>query len=108
MSHNDMLIVIKRRRERAHLSQEQLAILIGVSRRHYVRCEAGQSELRLSQYIKATKALHMTQLDVALDLLGFAPVTAWDVAAAARTLTAISRKGLIDFLMMTFKEREKG
>ena len=47
-------------------------------------------------------------MDLALDMLKLAPVTAWDVAAAARTLTAASRKSLIEFLMRNYEDSKKG
>ncbi|MFA1575683.1 helix-turn-helix domain-containing protein [Vibrio cyclitrophicus] len=108
MSHHQLMVAIKRRRERDQLTQMEVAREIGVSRRHYVRCESGQAELKLSQFVAAMKFLNITSMDLALDLLNLAPVTAWDVAAAARTLTAASRKSLVEFLMRNYDDNRKG
>tara|TARA_B100001059_G_scaffold236796_1_gene290473 strand:+ start:12518 stop:12847 length:330 start_codon:yes stop_codon:yes gene_type:complete len=108
MSHQSLMVAIKRRREREHITQMDVARGIGISRRHYVRCESGQAELKLSQFVAAMNFLNMTYLDLALDMLNLAPVTAWDVAAAARTLTAASRKSLVEFLMRNHEDKEKG
>ncbi|MEZ8723138.1 helix-turn-helix domain-containing protein [Vibrio pomeroyi] len=108
MSHHQLMVAIKRRRERDQLTQMEVAREIGVSRRHYVRCESGQAELKLSQFVAAMKFLNITSMDLALDLLNLAPVTAWDVAAAARTLTAASRKSLVEFLMRNYEDNKKG
>ncbi|HAS6054696.1 TPA: helix-turn-helix domain-containing protein [Vibrio vulnificus] len=108
MSHHELMVVIKRRRERDQLTQMDVARGIGVSRRHYVRCESGKAELKLSQFVAAMKFLNITYMDLALDILNLVPVTAWDVAAAARTLTAASRKSLIEFLMRNYEDSKKG
>ncbi|MEZ8316622.1 helix-turn-helix domain-containing protein [Vibrio lentus] len=108
MSHHQLMVAIKRRRERDQLTQMEVAREIGISRRHYVRCESGQAELKLSQFVAAMKFLNITIMDLALDTLKLAPVTAWDVAAAARTLTAASRKSLVEFLMRNYEDNKKG
>ena len=107
MSHHDLMLVIKRRRERDQLTQMAIAKAIGVSRRHYVRCESGKAELKLSQFVNAMKFLNITYLDLALDLLNLTPVTACDVAAAARTLSSAARRSLVDFMMKNHHERKK-
>lgn len=108
MSHHQLMVAIKRRRERDQLTQMEVAREIGISRRHYVRCESGQAELKLSQFVAAMKFLNITIMDLALDTLNLAPVTPWDVAAAARTLTAASRKSLVEFLMRNYEDNKKG
>ncbi|MCG7491566.1 helix-turn-helix domain-containing protein [Vibrio sp. Of14-4] len=107
MSHHDLMLVIKRRRERDQFTQMDMAKAIGVSRRHYVRCESGKAELKLSQFVNAMKFLNITYLDLALDLLNLKPVMACDVAAAARTLSAAARRSLVEFMMKNYHDRKK-
>lgn len=108
MSHIKLMVAIKRRRERNQLTQDDVARGIGVSRRHYVQCESGKAELRLSQFVAALRYLDMTYLDLAMDLIRLEPVTAWDVAAAARTLSVSARRSLIEFLMRNYDDKRKG
>lgn len=108
MSHHQLMVAIKRRRENLLLTQQDMADLIGVSRRHYVRCESGKSELRLSQFAAALRVLKITYLDLALDMMNLEPVSPEDVTASARTLSPSARKSLIKFLLDNWKDKKKG
>ncbi|EHZ7344573.1 helix-turn-helix transcriptional regulator [Vibrio vulnificus] len=108
MSHHQLMAALKRKREREQLTQDDVAREIGVSRRHYVRCESGKAELRLSQFVAVMRYLNMSVLDLALDVIGMESVSSADVSAAARTLSVSARRALVDFLMKNYDDKKKG
>ncbi|NAW80782.1 helix-turn-helix domain-containing protein, partial [Vibrio sp. V43_P6S15P86] len=58
------------RRKASGLSREQMANIAGMSVKTYQRIERGESDLKLSQYRSILRSLHLTDLDIALDIRG--------------------------------------
>lgn len=106
MYRDPVVQAIKMRRERAGITQAALAERAGLSAKTYQRIEAGQADMRMSQYRALIRALRATDLDISLDMLGNREVTPWDVAAAARVLSADVRAVLIQLIMMIYQDRD--
>ncbi|MCV6004570.1 helix-turn-helix domain-containing protein, partial [Escherichia coli] len=64
------------RRKASGLSREQMANIAGMSVKTYQRIERGESDLKLSQYRSILRSLHLTDLDIALDIRDVQHVTA--------------------------------
>ncbi|WP_318515004.1 helix-turn-helix transcriptional regulator [Photobacterium leiognathi subsp. mandapamensis] len=99
-------IIIKNRRIHLGMTQHELAEKAGMSDKTYQRIEQGSTDMRMSQYRTLIKALHMSDLDVSLDLLEIESATAWDVAAAARVLLPSTRFHLVKSIMEEWQRKE--
>lgn len=106
MSREPIVNVIKKRREQAGMSRKEIANIAGMSEKTYQRIERGEADMRLSQYRTIIRALHITDLDVSLDILEIDQVTPWDVAAAARTLNQEARMLLVKIIMIVVRSNE--
>lgn len=99
-------IIIKKRRISLGMTQHDLAEKAGISEKTYQRIEQGSTDMRLTQYRSLIKALHMSDLDVSLDLLEIETTTPWDVAAAARVLLPSTRFHLVKSIMEEWQRKE--
>ncbi|MFH4853364.1 helix-turn-helix transcriptional regulator [Vibrio diabolicus] len=86
------------RRKASGLSREQMANIAGMSVKTYQRIERGESDLKLSQYRSILRSLHLTDLDIALDIRDVQHVTADDLMAVARLLSPEAQSLLVRLL----------
>lgn len=86
------------RRKASGLSREQMANIAGMSVKTYQRIERGESDLKLSQYRSILRSLHLTDLDIALDIRDVQHVTADDLIAVARLLSPEAQSLLVRLL----------
>lgn len=103
MSNDPLIQALRKRREAAGVTQEAAAKMIGMSLKTYQRIENGMTELKMAHYRVLLKQLKVTDLDIALDMIGVHGATPWDVAAAARTLPADVRATLVTLIMMIYR-----
>ncbi|USD64189.1 helix-turn-helix transcriptional regulator [Vibrio sp. SCSIO 43136] len=106
MKQDDVINVIKDRRNRANLTQKELANLSGMDRKTYQRIESGKVDLRFSQYRGIINALGVSDLDITLDRIGITGASDLDVAAAARLLSPTSRLKLVEFIIEEYRARD--
>ncbi|PMN68398.1 helix-turn-helix transcriptional regulator [Enterovibrio norvegicus] len=99
--------IIKRRRQEAGLTQQQLAEKSGIGIKTYRRIEQG-ADMRLSQYRAVIRALGIADLDVSLDMLDVEHTKGEDVAAAARLLTEESRRALVQIIVAEWERSKDG
>ncbi|HHF3167727.1 TPA: helix-turn-helix domain-containing protein [Vibrio diabolicus] len=95
------------RRKASGLSREQMANIAGMSVKTYQRIERGESDLKLSQYRSILRSLHLTDLDIALDIRDVQHVTADDLMAVARLLSPEAQSLLIRLLSLVIEQRNK-
>ncbi|HHX8486417.1 TPA: helix-turn-helix domain-containing protein [Vibrio diabolicus] len=93
------------RRKASGLSREQMANIAGMSVKTYQRIERGESDLKLSQYRSILRSLHLTDLDIALDIRGVQHVTADDLMAVARLLSPEAQSLLVRLLSLVIEQR---
>lgn len=93
--------LIQRRKDNGY-TRKQIAEICGMSTKTYERIERGDSDMHLNQYRAILRALKLTDLDIALDILKIDQVTANDVAAASRVLKPDSRKLLVKLLLNSY------
>lgn len=105
MSYDPLIQAIRKRREAAGVTQEEAAKMTGMSLKTYQRIENGLTELKMSHYRILIDNLKVTDLDISLDMIGVHGATAWDVAAAARTLPPEIRTTLVTLIMMIYRDR---
>ncbi|HGS4680483.1 MULTISPECIES: helix-turn-helix domain-containing protein [Vibrio diabolicus subgroup] len=95
------------RRKASGLSREQMANIAGMSVKTYQRIERGESDLKLSQYRSILRSLHLTDLDIALDIRDVQHVTADDLMAVARLLSPEAQSLLVRLLSLVIEQRNK-
>lgn len=93
------------RRKASGLSREQMANIAGMSVKTYQRIERGESDLKLSQYRSILRSLHLTDLDIALDIRDIQHVTADDLMAVARLLSPEAQSLLVRLLSLVIEQR---
>lgn len=93
------------RRKASGLSREQMANIAGMSVKTYQRIERGESDLKLSQYRSILRSLHLTDLDIALDIRDVQHVTADDLMAVARLLSPEAQSLLVRLLSLVIELR---
>ncbi|MFH4783031.1 helix-turn-helix domain-containing protein [Vibrio diabolicus] len=93
------------RRKASGLSREQMANIAGMSVKTYQRIERGESDLKLSQYRSILRSLHLTDLDIALDIRNVQHVTADDLMAVARLLSPEAQSLLVRLLSLVIEQR---
>ncbi|MGY0596958.1 helix-turn-helix domain-containing protein [Vibrio sp. JZG10] len=93
------------RRKASGLSREQMANIAGMSVKTYLRIERGESDLKLSQYRSILRSLHLTDLDIALDIRDVQHVTADDLMAVARLLSPEAQSLLVRLLSLVIEQR---
>ncbi|MFH4732846.1 helix-turn-helix transcriptional regulator [Vibrio diabolicus] len=93
------------RRKASGLSREQMANIAGMSVKTYQRIERGESDLKLSQYRSILRSLHLTVLDIALDIRDVQHVTADDLMAVARLLSPEAQSLLVRLLSLVIEQR---
>ncbi|MCG9230042.1 helix-turn-helix domain-containing protein [Vibrio diabolicus] len=93
------------RRKASGLSREQMANIAGMSMKTYQRIERGESDLKLSQYRSILRSLHLTDLDIALDIRDVQHVTADDLMAVARLLSPEAQSLLVRLLSLVIEQR---
>ncbi|HHF2915033.1 XRE family transcriptional regulator [Vibrio parahaemolyticus] len=93
------------RRKASGLSREQMANIAGMSVKTYQRIERGESDLKLSQYRSILRSLHLTDLDIALDIRDVQHVTADDLIAVARLLSPEAQSLLVRLLSLVIEQR---
>ncbi|HHF3020329.1 MULTISPECIES: helix-turn-helix transcriptional regulator [Vibrio] len=93
------------RRKASGLSREQMANIAGMSVKTYQRIERGESDLKLSQYRSILRSLHLTDLDIALDIRGVQHVKADDLMAVARLLSPEAQSLLVRLLSLVIEQR---
>ncbi|MGU3847123.1 transcriptional regulator, partial [Vibrio diabolicus] len=77
----------------------------GMSVKTYQRIERGESDLKLSQYRSILRSLHLTDLDIALDIRDVQHVTADDLMAVARLLSPEAQSLLVRLLSLVIEQR---
>ncbi|MDI4659573.1 MULTISPECIES: helix-turn-helix transcriptional regulator [Cobetia] len=55
---------LRQERNRAGLTQDDIAVAIGVDRRHYARIESGQKRISIIRLIEVCEALNIAPSDV--------------------------------------------
>lgn len=80
------------------MTQEYLAGRTGISPRTIQRIEAGETDMKLSQYHKILKALDITHMDVSIAMLDHQFVTEREVAALVRLYPFQAKKVILRFL----------
>lgn len=95
------------RRKLNGLSREQMANIAGMSVKTYQRIERGESDLKLSQYRAILRSLHLTDLDIALDVRDVQHVTANDLTAVARLLSPEAQSLLVRLLSLILEQKNK-
>ncbi len=95
------------RRKASGLSREQMANIAGMSVKTYQRIERGESDLKLSQYRAILRSLHLTDLDIALDVRDVQHVTANDLTAVARLLSPEAQSLLVRLLSLILEQKNK-
>ncbi|MEI8630599.1 helix-turn-helix domain-containing protein [Vibrio sp. M60_M70] len=93
------------RRKASGLSREQMANIAGMSVKTYQRIERGESDLKLSQYRSILRSLHLTDLDIALDIRDVQHVTADDLMAVARLLSPEAQSLLVRLLSLVIEQQ---
>lgn len=93
-----IVAVLRRFRELAGLTQEQMAIKTGISVSTLQRIETGMVEMKLSQLEQYMKVLGITLIDVELATQKGDYILEKDIAAAARLLNAKERRALLRFI----------
>jgi transcriptional regulator with XRE-family HTH domain len=104
MSNEPIIQALIARRKAAGVNQEEAASMAGLSLKTYQRIENGTADIRLKNYLALIRNLKVTDLDVALDALGIAGATPWDVAAAARVLPPEARAALVSMIMIIYRD----
>ncbi|MDK9777394.1 MULTISPECIES: helix-turn-helix domain-containing protein [Vibrio] len=103
--HIDPIIeVLTQRRKEQGISREKMAQSAGMSLKTYQRIERGESDMKLSQYRSILRALHLTDLDIALDIRDIQHVVAEDVLSAARLLSPDAQALLTKLIFLVHKE----
>ncbi|ANU38969.1 helix-turn-helix domain-containing protein [Vibrio scophthalmi] len=100
-----IVMVLINRRKSASMTRVEIAEIAGMSLKTYQRIERGESDMKLSQFRAITRALHITELDVALDIKGIQPTTTADLTAACRLLNRDAQTSLMRFLMLITKQK---
>ncbi|EJU9972709.1 helix-turn-helix transcriptional regulator [Vibrio alginolyticus] len=95
------------RRKSNGLSREKMANIAGMSVKTYQRIERGESDLKLSQYRAILRSLHLTDLDIALDVRDVQHVTANDLTAVARLLSPEAQSLLVRLLSLVLEQKNK-
>ncbi len=90
--------VLRRYRENAGISQQEMSNITNISYRTLQRLESGESDMKLSHYRQYLKALNLADMDVSIALYNHEFTTANDVAAVSRKLPLKFRYVLIRFL----------
>lgn len=103
-SNKHIVRALKKRRQLNGLSQFKAAEIAGVSLKTYQRFERGDGDLRIGNYLSLLEGMKITELDIALDVIGIKQATAWDVAAAARVLSPEIRSALVSMIMMIYRD----
>ncbi|MDW1813726.1 transcriptional regulator, partial [Vibrio sp. Vb2362] len=67
----------------------------------------GESDLKLSQYRAILRSLHLTDLDIALDVRDVQHVTANDLTAVARLLSPEAQSLLVRLLSLILEQKNK-
>lgn len=93
-----IVAVLRRFRELAGLTQEQMAKKTGISVSTLQRIETGMVEMKLSQLEQYMKVLGITLIDVELATQKGDYILERDIAAAARLLSAKERRALLTFI----------
>lgn len=93
-----IVAVLRRFRELAGLTQEQMADKTGISISSLQRIESGRVEMKLSQLEKYMKVLNITLIDIDIATQKGDYVLDKDIAAASRLLTAKERRALLRFI----------
>ncbi|MDG2664605.1 transcriptional regulator, partial [Vibrio parahaemolyticus] len=83
------------------------ANIAGRSVKTYQRIERGESDLKLSQYRAILRSLHLTDLDIALDVRDVQHVTANDLTAVARLLSPEAQSLLVRLLSLVLEQKNK-
>lgn len=105
LMHIDPIIeVLTQRRKEQGISREKIAQSAGMSLKTYQRIERGESDMKLSQYRSILRALHLTDLDIALDIRDIQHVVAEDVLSAARLLSPDAQALLTKLIFLVHKE----
>ncbi|AQM21502.1 MULTISPECIES: helix-turn-helix domain-containing protein [Vibrio] len=99
MSRESLVRAIKKRRNLAGLTQDEVAELCGMSKKTYQRIEQCKTDIKLSQYESIIRALNVSEIDLLLDKLGYDNASEVDVLAASRLLPQKTRRLLIEFLI---------
>ncbi|MCV6038717.1 hypothetical protein OFP00_37120, partial [Escherichia coli] len=81
------------------------ANIAGMSVKTYQRIERGESDLKLSQYRAILRSLHLTDLDIALDVRDVQHVTANDLTAVARLLSPEAQSLLVRLLSLILEQK---
>lgn len=84
-----------------------MANIAGMSVKTYQRIERGESDLKLSQYRAILRSLHLTDLDIALDVRDVQHVTANDLTAVARLLSPEAQSLLVRLLSLILEQKNK-
>ncbi|WP_136487843.1 helix-turn-helix transcriptional regulator [Vibrio sp. H11] len=108
MNHRQLIKALVERRKSLGITQAVMAKKVGLSLKTYQRVEQGETDMKLSTYKAMIDELNITDLDVALDLIGIDGATPWDVAAAARVLPPDVRTVLVSLIMMIHRHGHKG
>ena len=97
--------VLINRRKLANISRAEITEIAGMSLKTYQRIERGESDMKLSQYRSIVRALNLTDLDIALDIIGIQTTTSADLVAACRLLNRDAQSALIRFIMLVAKNK---
>ncbi|MCG9785370.1 helix-turn-helix transcriptional regulator [Vibrio brasiliensis] len=93
-----IVAVLRRFRELAGFTQEQMAEKTGMSVSTLQRIETGMAEMKLSQLEQYMKVLGVTLIDVELAMQKGDYILEKDIAAAARLLGIRQRRALLRFI----------
>lgn len=91
--------VLKKFRNTAGLSQQQLADKSGMSLRTIQRLESGETDMKLGQYRKIIEVLGISDMDVSVALFHHEFATGKDLAALAQALPVDIRQVIVRFLI---------
>lgn len=93
-----IVVVLRRFRELAGITQKEMAIKTGVSLSTIQRIEAGTAEMKISHLESYMKVLEITLIDIEIAVQKRDFVLDKEIAAAARLLPLKKRKALLRFI----------
>lgn len=103
MSYDPAVIAIKKRRNKAGLTQKELAQRAGLSVKTYQRIEQGRADMRFSQYRAILRALSVSDLDISLDTMEVREIAVHDLTASVRLLPSSLKTQMVNLIAEMYR-----
>ena len=94
-----IVYVLRNYRHSIGISQDDMSKKTGISRRTLQRIEAGNTDMKLSQYRQYLRILGISDMDVSIALFSHDFVTEREISAVIRKLPLKIKQAIIQFLI---------